>query len=42
MEEQINAITYKTKEIATRIRELREITGISVEEMAKRTAVSVE
>ena len=32
---------YKIKEIAGRIRELREITGLTVEEMAVRTGVSV-
>ena len=35
-------ITYKIQETAHRIRELREISGISVEEMAQRTGVSVE
>ena len=35
-------ITYKIKEMAERIRELREISGISQEEMASRTGVSVE
>ena len=35
-------ITYKIQETANRIRELREISGISVEEMAQRTGVSVE
>ncbi|MBP3633325.1 MAG: AMP-binding protein [Oscillospiraceae bacterium] len=34
--------TYKIKETAARIRELREITGITVEEMAARTGISVE
>ena len=41
MMEQDN-ITYKIQETANRIRELREISGISVEEMAQRTGVSVE
>ncbi len=35
-------ITYKLKEIAGRIRELRQITGLSAEEMARRTNLSVE
>ena len=35
-------ITYKIQETANRIRELREISGITVEEMAQRTGVSVE
>ena len=35
-------ITYKIKEIAGRIRELRQITGISAEEMARRTDMTVE
>ena len=42
MEQNMTAMTYKIKEIAGRIRELREITGLSVEEMAKRTGLSVE
>ena len=40
--EQMTGMTYKIKEMARRIRELREITGLSVEEMAKRTDLSVE
>ncbi len=40
--DQLTGITYKMKEVAARIRELREITGLSVEEMAKRTDLSVE
>ena len=42
MEQNLTAMEYKIKEIAGRIRELRQISGISVEEMAKRTDVSVE
>ena len=42
MDEQLTGITYKIKEMAGRIRELREITGITVEEMARRTDMSVE
>ena len=40
--DKITDITYKIQETANRIRELREISGISVEEMAQRTGVSVE
>ena len=40
--EQMTGITYQIKEIAGRIRELREITGLSVEEMAKRTNLTTE
>ncbi len=36
------SITYKIKETARRIRELRQIMGLSVEEMAQRTDLSVE
>ena len=42
MEQNMTAMEYKIKEIAGRIRELRQISGISVEEMAQRTDVSVE
>ena len=35
-------IDYKIQEVAGRIRELREISGFTVEEMARRTDVSVE
>ena len=42
MEQQMTGITYKIKEMARRIRELREITGLTVEEMAARTDLSVE
>ncbi len=37
-----DSINFKIKEIAARIRELREITGLSVQEMASRTDLSVE
>ncbi len=40
--EQITALDYKIKEMAGRIRELRELEGLTVEEMAKKTDVSVE
>ena len=42
MEQNITDITYKIKETARRIRELRQIMGISLEEMAQRTDLSVE
>ncbi len=41
-QETITGITYKIQETANRIRELREISGITVEEMAQRTGVTVE
>ncbi len=42
MEQTITGMDYKIREVAGRIRELREISGISVEEMAERTGVSAE
>ena len=42
MEKNITGMTYKIKEIAARIKELREITGLTVEEMAQRTGISIE
>ena len=42
MEQNMTAMEYKIKEIAARIRELRLVTGFSVEEMASRTGISVE
>ena len=42
MDQNMTAMTYKIKEIAGRIRELRLITGLTEEEMAKRTGISVE
>ena len=42
MEQNITDITHKIKETARRIRELRQIMGLTVEEMAKRTDLSVE
>ena len=42
MEQNITAMEYKIKEIAGRIRELRQISGLSVEEMASRTDVTPE
>ncbi|MBR5022751.1 MAG: AMP-binding protein [Oscillospiraceae bacterium] len=40
MSENITGADYKNKEIAARIRELREISGITVEEMATRTGMA--
>ena len=42
MEKNITGMTYKIRETAARIKELREITGLTVEEMAQRTEISVE
>ncbi len=41
MEQNLTGMTYKIREMAQRIRELREITGLTVEEMASRTDMSV-
>ena len=40
MSENITGADYKNKEIAARIRELREISGITVEQMAQRTGMA--
>ncbi len=40
--QQITGLDFKIKEMAGRIKELREIEGLSIEEMAQKTAVSVE
>ena len=42
MEEMITGMDYKIRQVADRIRELRLISGISEEEMARRTDVTVE
>ena len=42
MEQNMTGMTYKIKEVAGRIRELREISGFTAEEMAARTDMSVE
>ena len=42
MEHSMTGMDYKIREVAGRIRELREISGISREEMAQRTGVSTE
>ena len=41
-EQSITGLDYKIREVAGRIRELREISGFTVEEMAQRTGISVE
>ncbi len=40
--EQITALDYKIKEMAGRIRALRELEGLTVEDMARKTDVSAE
>ena len=40
MEQNMTGMTYKIREMAQRIRELREITGLTTQEMAERTGVS--
>ncbi len=42
MENSMTGMDYKLREVAGRIRELREIHGLTVEEMAQRTDVTVE
>ncbi len=42
MEQNLNDMEHKIKQIANRIKELRIITGLSVEDMAARTGLSVE
>ena len=42
MESTLNATELKIKQIASRVKELRLITGFSVEEMASRTGISVQ
>ena len=42
MDEMITGMDFKIREVAGRIRELREISGFSVEEMAARTNLTVE
>ncbi len=38
----MNEMDIKTREVAKRIRELREVTGFTIEEMAKRTGITAE
>ena len=42
MENTITGMDYEIREVAGRIRELREISGLTVEEMARHTGVSVD
>ena len=42
MEQAMTGVDLKIQEVAGRIRELREVHGFSVEEMARRTDLSVE
>ena len=42
MENSMTGMDYKLRQVAERIRELREISGLTLEEMAQRTGVSVE
>ena len=42
MQQNMTGADYKTREVAARIRELRLITGLSVEEMAQRTDLTVD
>ena len=42
MDNKITGMDYKIREVAQRIRELREVSGFTVEEMAARTDLSVE
>ena len=42
MQNTMTGMDYKIREVAARIRELREISGFTVEEMARRTDLSVE
>ena len=42
MEQKMTGMDFKIRQVAARIRELREISGISQEEMAARTGVTLE
>ena len=42
MEQKMTGMDFKIREVAGRIRELREISGFTLEEMARRTDLSVE
>ena len=42
MEQTMTGMDFKIREVANRVRELREISGFTVEEMAQRTDLSVE
>ena len=41
-EEKITGLDYKLREMAGRIRELREVSGLSIEEVAQRTGLTVD
>ena len=41
MKKQITGLEFKIQEMAARIREMREIIGYSVEQMAEKTGISV-
>ena len=42
MENKMTGIDFKIREVAGRIRDLREVNGLSIEEMAQRTGLSTE
>ena len=42
MENKMTGLDFKIREVAGRIRDLREVNGLSVEEMAQRTGLTVE
>ena len=42
MENKMTGLDFKIREVAGRIRDLREVNGLSIEEMAQRTGLSVE
>ena len=42
MNQTMTGMDFKIREVANRVRELREISGFTVEEMARRTDLSVE
>ena len=42
MNQTMTGMDFKIREVAGRVRELREISGFTVEEMAQRTDLSVE
>ena len=42
MENKMTGLDFKIREVAGRIRDLREVNGLSIEEMAQRTGTTVE
>ena len=42
MENKMTGLDFKIREVAGRIRELREVNGLSIEDMAQRTGLTVE